>query len=239
MKNLILILLFITSNLSYASMWAEKEKIMSGEKFTKFTRISNCPGECIQVPRGHRYEYFSLSDEEVDDPSKPISSKSEVNSCGEYCQTLFDEGVSCGDPLEEAILNLDLKEIYCSKFIRFEKKLSGRKVLKVDQAKKGAHESAQAILKVQNNAINSQLKDMDFGKTLYAKIMLMNKAKGLSKAQRKQMRRDLKEIKEDILDGDLCSAKAEIEALVADEVVIHTSDKTKIIDTIQAFKNCQ
>lgn len=98
-------------------------------------------------------------------------------------------------------------------------------------AEKEAKETAQIT-------VNNQLKEMSFGKTLYAKIMLLNKSKGLSKVQRKQLRKDLNEIRDDLFDGDICGAKEEISALNPNEVTITTLDLTKVLSLIANYKTC-
>lgn len=119
-----------------------------GSAKTVYMKKSVCEAKesdsCLFIGRDYRAEYFSKADQMIDDLEKPVYSKNEINNCGEYCQTIYDAGVTCLDPSENPILNLDLEQIYCSRFLRYEKKASGKKVLIIDEAKRASFEASES-----------------------------------------------------------------------------------------------
>jgi len=84
-------------------------------------------------------------------------------------------------------------------------------------------------------ALEVIVNDMGFGKSLYAKIRLMNAGK--SKAVRDAMRVSLSPIRDALLDGDICSARTDIAAITPD-ANITAQNLTDVLALIDAYKTC-
>lgn len=78
-------------------------------------------------------------------------------------------------------------------------------------------------------------KDMSFGSSLYANIRLLNAGK--DKATRDAMRATFSTIRDALLDGDICSAKVDIAAIVPD-ANITAGNITTVTAMIDAYKVC-
>jgi hypothetical protein len=87
-------------------------------------------------------------------------------------------------------------------------------------------------------AVQNRSRDMVIGKKIYASIKVLNSDKGLSKVQKRQLRSDMAEIRDDLLDGDICQARAEIALLTEDGTVIQSGDIAKALAMIDALKSC-
>lgn len=156
----------------------------------------------------------------------------------ESVQTCFDDSdcdarlmlLSCTKAGYYAKKDYGLLQVYCEKFIP--------KHVGDDDALKSLYDAKKASDAIIKNALNSQLGDMKFGKTLYAKVMLMNKAKGLTKGQRKALRSNLSTIRDDFFDGDLCGARSDMSTLVADGILITTQNIVDVLALIDAYKTC-
>ena len=121
---------------------------------------SKCVGDCVEVPKNYNCETFSEQDTQVDDLENPNYSKNQINKCGEYCETLFPDLV-CNDSEETAILNLDLGQIYCSKFTDYDQKTI--KMFREDTVKKSVYDAAKQVLKEEKDAdkvTRSELKSL-------------------------------------------------------------------------------
>jgi len=82
------------------------------------------------------------------------------------------------------------------------------------------------------------LKDMDFGKNLYAEIRVLNISKSLTKQQKKDMKILFKNIRDFIYDGDICSAREEIAAITPDGVLVKDAEKAAVLTKIDAKYTC-
>ena len=89
----------------------------------------------------------------------------------------------------------------------------------------------------QKVALRTLVADMDFGRELYAKIRLMIAAKGLTTEQRKTFRTSSSSIRDDLFDGDICSARESIDSLPLDSIVT-AEDKTQVFALMDAYKTC-
>lgn len=234
MKLLILILL---SSSTFAGNYIPKSKVGDCTQKTVYTAPQGA--DDILVPVGYNCNTHIIVDEMIDDITKPVNSKSETQVCADQasCEAL-NSTKTCIDPLEKVIMAADFSEIYCSKFLHFAKKLSGRKIVVEDATKKAAFDAAEAIKKAQADALSTRLKDMAFGKDLYASIQLLNISRGLTKAQRRQIRADFGTMREDLYDGNICDMRVDLVALVPDGVLIRAADKTSILAKIDAYKTC-
>ena len=143
MKKLILLFLI---NFSVMGAWYKAPVSEIEKKFLDCSYplavLKICKGDCAEVTNQFSCEYSKISDELVNDLTKPINSKSEIESCLDevHCQNKL-EAKTCSDESERAIKNLDSLEIYCSKITGYEQKLSGRKIIVIDEAKKLSHDA--------------------------------------------------------------------------------------------------
>lgn len=142
MRVLILFLISFSAAAGYYAPVAEVEKKILDCNYP-LEVSKKCSNNCIAVDKTFNCETGKIVNEEIDDYSKPVNSKTIVNECGDYCQSLFDtdyKDYKCVDADERLILNLDTKQIYCSKILRYEKKLSGKKIIIDDVDKKAAYD---------------------------------------------------------------------------------------------------
>jgi hypothetical protein len=191
----------------------------------------------------------------VNDLTKPVYSKTDVVACAavsdDPATTEIDESKTLLEDCQEKLAALDCtgkgeairaednSEVYCSMLLRYEQKPAGYSRAVVNETLKAQFDASQAAKKAERQAVQSQLKDMEFGKRLYAQVQLLNKGKGLSKAQRRQLRKDLKTMRDDLLDGNVCNVRADLVALPANGTTILEADKTALLAKIDAYKTCQ
>jgi len=163
-----LILIFITS-LCFAKAWLPKSVIESKDLRDKWVPISESlckkhyKEKCFDIT-GKPIQYNKVIQIEVDDTSKPIYSKENINACnGEVdcydaiapaCTpivntnsfaTVADEVCVeyCEDfPEHAAIVSADFTEVYCTKLVGYQKKYFDKLV--EDAALKAAYEQEKA-----------------------------------------------------------------------------------------------
>ena len=138
--------LVLFSNLVHAENWLNHTKILNASK-EAFSLKSDCErisGERCFDLGDLPSSVFSEVDEEVDDHTKPIYSKSEMVSCVSEanCDLIFLTKV-CTDSTEQLIKNYDLLEVYCSKWVGYEKKF--QKTIAQDASKLTAYQTQKAI----------------------------------------------------------------------------------------------
>lgn len=152
MKFLILTLILLVSLSAFAN-YIPVDDVGTGNDITVFMRKNKCEEhyskDCIKIPSKYDHNFYIIVDEEIDDLSRPVYSKNQVNNCGEYCQSLFSAGNQidpCIDLQESLILNLELEEIYCSKLLRYEKKI--KKVAVKDSQKESDYLALKEAVRV-------------------------------------------------------------------------------------------
>ncbi len=247
------LLLFFLS-FSALAQWVPEAEILS-KSWTKVYSRKSCPGTCHKIPKGEIDPSFvELEEVMVNDLDKPVMSKTDIVECtavaDDPATTEIDETQSlennCVAKLAaldctgkgKAIRALDNSEVYCSVLLRYEQKLAGYKKAAVNQTLKSQWETSRNVQKAQEAAINSQVQDMNFGRSLYASVQLLNKGKGLTKAQRRQLRQDLKTMREDLLDGSLCDVRADLLTLPVNGTTVTEADKAAILAKLDAYKTC-
>ena len=195
-----------------------------------------CEGVCVEIKKEFNCKYYEIAEEMVDDSTKPVHSKSESEVCADQldCETK-NESKICADVLESVFMAEDFSEIYCSKFIRFEQKLSGRKTTKENSTKKAAYDSTKASSDAMEAGIAQALKRIDHGKRIIALLLVRNAPKTLNKGQIKQMNATYAEIKGLLDTGSLETAKDEITAITPDGTIVTEADKTALISEINKF----
>jgi hypothetical protein len=240
MKKLILILAIFSVQVLHAENWLNQSKIKSGSK-----EAYSLKAECERISNEQCYDLgvnpssiYSEIDQEVDDRSKPVYSKSEVQTCSSNsnCDSIFT-AKTCTNNLETKIKNYLLKEVYCSRFLSFEKKTI--KVMAVDSAKALEYEeqkTLKATLQAKEAAISYAQKLMACGNKVVAYMLVRNQPKALTTAQVDTMVQTFAPIKSLLETGSLTTAKEKIALVVADGVVVTEADKTALIAEIDLCK---
>jgi hypothetical protein len=239
MKTLILFLITLNCFAGYRAQ--SKFHLNSAASYNNSKSCETIEGEvCVKESCGGEsinLNYCILIDEVIDDVSSPIETKSEIETCTDIptCDAIL-ASKSCTDPWEIVKLTM-YTEVYCSKITGYNTMLSGRKIVVVDEALKTTYDADQATKAVTKAAMDAQLKDMRDGKEIYAKIMLANKAR-LTTAQRATMRTNFALIRDYFLDGEICLAKTDVDAIVPDGIIIRQEDKDSTLTLIASYKTC-
>ena len=180
--------------------------------------------------------YHDVQTIEVDDPDKPIyKPKYNVDSCASQadCEEMRtsqggDARCNTGDvALYSKNTLMPGYSLFCTKLLGYEKKEIKDAV--EDATKKLAIETADADAKTEKEALDGILNSQYFGRLLVAHLAIRNKAKGLSVGQKKQLAQSISLIQQLLLAGSIDTAKAEIEALVADGTLITVGDKSALL----------
>jgi hypothetical protein len=229
MKLFLLSFLFLFN--CYAENWQRHSVIKAGgvEGFSFEKDCLKYGEKCYEVS-DKPAKIFSEVDVQIDDKSKPKYSKSQVNQCGEYCEVLFKD-LKCDDELESPIFNKDLKQIYCSKFIGFDKKLE--KQMAVDSVKVADYDKERDDLskeKGKEATIQMALKRMDCGRRVIALLLARNSVKGLTTIQVGQLNQAYAGIKSLLESGSITTAKEQISLVTPDGVAITSQDKTALLE---------
>ena len=172
MKLLLLLLLLTLLTFSASANFVKESdldaKLLNCDfPMVSYAKKKSCGVDCVKIDKNFKCETHVKIDEMIDDRTKPVNSKNEINNCGEYCESVFEE-TACIDPLEKRVLNLELEQIYCTKFLRFEQKLSGNKIVSENATKKATHEAekqaksdAKVLKKANVDALKNKLKTGD------------------------------------------------------------------------------
>lgn len=167
MKYLLVLLFCFSAQASYIKV----DDYCSENKWTAYSR---CPkgATCYKVKEGHSCETHHVVNEIVDDPDKPVFSKNEVEACvaieDDPVTIEVDESVTlesscnekhamktCIDVGEYSVIAEDYSEVYCTKLLRHEKKLTGRQVVVIDEVKKAANDIKVSKKESRRNKINN------------------------------------------------------------------------------------
>lgn len=235
MKYLILITLLFSFTVQ-AENWLNHSKILAGSK-----EAHSLKSECERISGEKCFDIGDLSssvfsevDEQVDDTSKPIYSKSEMVSCVSEanCDLIFLTKV-CTDATESLIKNYNLLEVYCSKWVGYEKKL--QKTIAQDGSKLAAFQAQKAIeeaTRQKEASIQFALKRIECGKRVIGLLIVRNSTKILTTAQVSQINTTYSPIKSLIETGSLVTAKEYMQAITPDGVLITEADKTDLVAEI-------
>jgi hypothetical protein len=224
MKFLLLLIISFSANASFLP----ESKIgqdYSGVKI--FTKKSKCektysPEKCLSIRETGNESFHKIK------PDTQLKEQAQICSGESDCIEKYN-ALECSSEMFYKVRTAEHDETYCTKF-------EAAHIVE-DATLKAAHDAAKAIKDGTELAVRAQVLDMDLGKKLYAQIMLHNKKKGSSKAQRKQMRKDFKDIRDDFFDGDICSAKDGVSAITPG-VLITQDDIDSIIALINSAKTC-
>jgi len=233
MKILFILFLLFSFNV-HAENWMRHSKIKAGstEGFSFEKDCLRYGEKCYEVGDNPSVS-FSENPVQVDDTKKPNYSKNQVSQCADDCVVLFRD-LECVDEDESPILNTDLKEIYCSKFLSYDKKTEQQ--MKVDSVKLSqvnADKAIEATKSLQRKAI---AKSRACGDSAISEMIRLNAVKGLTPAQRKTVLKSYDEIKNMLQVGNLDQALLDISVLTPDGVLVIASDKTALVAFINSCK---
>lgn len=260
MKFLLLIFMLISTS-SFAG-WVKESELIAGDIKKSHTSNGRCGEGCIEIPDRYNPAYHKRVEITENDYNKPnYEAKSNIVSCNAIADnpatTEIDETKTILQDCVEKAAALDCPEsdtshpyfvvraadnsqVYCTRVVSYLQKSTGRYEVKEDAALKATYEGQAAAKKIEADAINQRIKDMDFGKRIYAAIQLLSKAKGLTKAQRRQFRNTNKDIKDDLLEGNICNARSDMATMAVDGVLITSqSEINGILAKIDAYKTCE
>jgi hypothetical protein len=160
----------------------------------------------------------------------PVIEDQEPANTKTDCQLKL-EALSCGENFE-AILREDLLEVRCTRLDGYEQVLTGRKVLQNNPTKFATYQAQQAA-QAQMNAARAQARNLrECGYKVMDLLLVRNASKGLTTTQVKQIVSTYAPIQGLLQSGSLNSAKEEIQAVVADGVLVTEGDKTALVAEI-------
>ena len=154
MKYLVLFLFLISFNL-FAEGFIPVSKIgLDSTGLTIESKKSRCEKRyneyCVKIDNKYNYNFYKKVAEKIDDYSSPVYSKKEVESCADKADCELKLSLKdCSIELENAKISKDYSEIYCTKFLRYNKKLSGKQIAAEDAVLK---ESYRLQRKAENDA---------------------------------------------------------------------------------------
>lgn len=137
---------------------ADLESCENGRSFLLKSRCEKVSGEtCYKVPKNYDCNYFRVSNVSVDDFSKPVFSKNEIEACsGEAdCQSKI-AAKTCSDTSEKALIGEGYTEVYCSKKTGFAQKLVPK--AKKDLALKASYDALITSEKADAKAKRDEVK---------------------------------------------------------------------------------
>ena len=253
MRNIILIFTLFLCAEAFACKnlipLSEAQRAINGEARAGEKSCEDLPGEQCLCFDGVTWEGAILSDVMMPDATKPIH---EAKSLVEDCTTPTDDPLTtevdestlsqenyciyleskkdCKSQSEShfAVRLLDNSEVYCTRLMGYELKVSGLKKLEIDQSKLDAFKATRVQEKNLAVAIQAERDESRAGDSLFYLIKVKNKSR-LTPAQRKQMRKDYRDILNDLRDGELCEAKNKILAITPDGTLIRAQDVTEIV----------
>lgn len=231
MKNLILIISLLASWASFACQLSIPESYVpiflnppvSGA-YAKCDLKPNEKCHCVEAVNSH---YAELVDNEVVD----YVAWRQVQSCVDQadCDSKFVV-LSCSEGV--AIKNYEELSVYCAVNIM---KIEGKKLVE-SASKKAAYQAAQAQKAALAAADALAAKAMECGKSVQRLLLIRNASKNLSTTQVKAMVSTYSPVKALLDTGSLNSAKEEIQAVVADGVLVTEADKVALVAHLDACK---
>ena len=236
MKKILLLSLAIFTVTTHAENWLNHSKIKSGsvEAFSLKSDCERISGEkCFDIGE-YPSSVYSEVDVEVDDYSKPNYLKADTQSClsESDCSAKF-LALVCSQNDYEKIKNLDLLQVYCSKFVGYDKKLE--KSIALDSAKVSALNAQKAIeaqAATKEAGIQFALKRIECGKRVIGLLVLRNSTKTLTTANVAQINTVYAPIKGLIDTGSLITAKEQMELITPDGTLITQEDKNELVQEI-------
>lgn len=237
MKTLIILFIISFSATAgfYSAPFTEIEKKLLDCDYS-ITVFKKCEGYCAEITKDFNCNYSEIYEELVDDKSKPVYSKSEIEACEDQsdCESK-NLTKSCLDVEEYVLMSDGYSEIYCSKLLRYEQKKSGIKTIVVNEIKRDAYESLKLEKETQEAAIKMAMKAINHGQRVIALLIVRNASKGLTTAQIGEMNLTYAQIKGLLETGSLLTAKEKIELITPDGTIVTEADKTALVSEINKF----
>lgn len=232
------IFLFLISFSGYAQYIpvSTVDQCSAKEPKSKNVCESDSSEKCVKIDSKYNcstYVSKEITSLDIDNPVYGERSDEEscesVNQCNEILLSKqCPEGLA---PLTDDV------SVYCAS-ITYPVIGTGEYLAVEDSVKKASHLSSIAAKEQLQGAVTGIVSDMVFGRDLYAQARLLSISKGLDRAQRKLMRSELEAARDDLFDGDICSAKIEIAAIDTSLIPITDSEKQSFIDKIDSNYSC-
>lgn len=226
-KYLFLILSFFSLTAS-AENWLNDSKIIAGsvEAHSIQKDCENISGEKCYELGNYPSSVYSRGYKMVDDTTKPIYEKSQEALCSSTsdCNSKLS-ALTC--PSFEKVK--EATKVYCQALTGYEKKQEPTIVL--DSSKVSQWEAAKTLQYQKDQAeayVQLALKKIACGERVIALLVVRNQPKGLTPVQIAQMNSVYAPIKGLLETASLVTAKAQIEAVTADGMLITEADKTAL-----------
>jgi len=233
MKCIILILFLINSNLFAGEAYILKSEFMSKVITKSFTSKSDCEkiSPCIKVGDKFNLNFSKLIPEQIDDLSKPINTKNDIQVCSNKadCQ-LKQKSKVCTDKSEHIVIGKLFKELYCTKISGYQQKLSGRDIIVEDSALRATYDSAQAAKASSKLLLDKKISKIKAGTQAIAYVGVLLDSKNLTAGQTMGIMADakIKPIMGLLQSGSLTTARGLVAAYVPD-ANFSSADISKIL----------
>jgi len=230
-----ILILFLFCASAFAN-FVKKSEFESGDIKRIFTKKLKCGNDCLRIPKGYNKEFHILVDEMVDDLDKKIYSKTEIETClnQEDCEQKNLEK-ACLNENDKILMAEDFSEIYCSRFLRFEKKPTGFKKVIEDPALKAVFNSKEIKKNQKKAAIRLALNAQRCGSKVIALTSVLLRGKKLKKGERKAYIKTFKDIIDQLKVGSLDNARDAISEVIIDDIIT-SDDKAALISELDACK---
>lgn len=184
MIKLILLLSLFLSISAFAN-YAKISEVESGNVTKVFLKESSCGQDCVNLPKDFNSSYSKIVDEKINDLEKPIYTNELIEACVDIddCDAKSSDKL-CPDGFQSYQDNQRL-EVSCRRLDGYEQKLSGRKIIDIDEIKKAqfdadkaAKEQAKSLKRSKINEIKAKLKSnqqLTESETREALLFLLNR----------------------------------------------------------------
>lgn len=241
MKSL-LIVCYLYFSFCANALWAPMESFSQDHQYANRPLCERLTGkDCVNVPADCVGDFCKIEPKMIPDMESPVYSKNQISSCEELeregCESLLAD-LECEIEGEEAKMVYEdgQKEIYCSKFLRYNLKDSGEKIVAIDEDLKASYEAQKAQEKALQDALKIAGQRMECGKDVMKIYFVRNaqKTPALTIAQVTQAMTQFSGIKGLLEAGALESARTAIEATEADGTLVTASDKAALVSKINS-----
>jgi hypothetical protein len=232
MKNLFLLILFVCLNASANVVnWPSLSTVYSSQSIC---RDANPEGDCLAIPSGSIPQALEKVAEMIDDPFSPQwEAASQVTECEgeEACQTAL-LALTC-EGNREKFIDAEFTQVYCTKIVGYDQVATGAYVLAENESLKSAYLAAKAAEDALNAGLQEVARLRAAGQRVISLVILRNGAKNLTDEQVIALHATYATVKSFLEDGSLVRAKAAVEAITPDGVIMTVDDKTAILAEIE------
>ena len=236
-----LLLFVVVSNYTFAN-WVKQSDIANETISTVYMKKSSCGSDCLKIPSGFNKNYHKLFDVMMDDIANPnYELKSDVVACVDEADCIAKESAQvciASDSIHPyfVVRVADNSEVYCTRIVSYAQVPTGVKEVREDSTLKSAFDASELVRLDDETVMNIALKSMNCGKRVKARLLVRNSPKGLNNGQKKQIVNLYSEIQSLLEAGSLEAAKAEIQAVSPDGVLITSGDLTALINELDGCK---